>query len=380
MDRWYISVESRARGPFSDGQIRKKIQLGELSSETLMYREGDLDWRPVSQQSLWSPLLNEDFLHTYEPEKNSKVWVLLVENPLKRTDFQQQGPFRQTEVIERYDSGEVQPTDFVWRPGMEKWLRLKDMPELVLSRQPAVSFETEESGSTVHSNNLDNGQAYGSSDGLNKQKSKPLKNVDFHYESSSDVPVFINTYSIPEVEEPTIESLKPPTRSYEPKALGKLPSIALKKEKNKKNALRVLFALLFVSVFLLSALFIKKADFKNSSLVALKTRTQDFFDSMFTQAFTGSYLMISPSLIDKRIVGFQTDASAGTKVEVSVFNLKGKKIRLKNSLDTSAFVDIDLNGRAIFDISRFRLEGFQKYKLLAKMGRLKAKKSVLYVP
>jgi|GEM_PF-3251655 len=383
MDKWYISVQSRARGPFSDGQIRKKIQSGELVSETLMYREGDLDWRPLSQQSLWSPLLKEDFFHAYEPEANSKVWVLLVENPLKKKDFQQQGPFRQSEVIEKYDSGEVQPTDYIWRPGMQRWSNLKDMPELVLSRKPAVSFDSDTSSSTVEAKNLANKSIKASramDKTLGSEESKTSKKVKFHYESSSDVPVFISTYSLPEVEEVTIESLKPPKRSYEPEAVGMLPLISLKKEENKNRIVKLFLALILVSSLLLSVLVLKRTDFKNSSLVAFKTKTQEFFNSMFTQTFTGSYLMISPSLIDKKLIGFQTDASVGSKVEVSILNSDGREIRIKNSLDTSAFVAVDPEGRAIFDISRFRLKGFQKYTLLAKMGGLKAKKSVLYVP
>ncbi len=375
MNRWYISVQSKARGPFSDGQIRKKIQIGELVPETLIYREGDLDWRPLSQQSLWSPLLNEDFLHTYEPEQNSKIWVLLVENPLKKSDFQQQGPFRQSEVVEMYDSGEVQPTDYVWRPGMEKWLGLKNMPELVLSRKPAVNFNSNKTASTVEAKDLED-----RSRTLLNKGDKTSKKVQFHYESSSDVPVFISTYSLPEVEEHTIESLKPPTRSYEPDAIGMLPLISVKKEKNRDLMIKLSLALVLVSFLLLLALVISRVDYNNSSFSTLKTKTQSLFNSMFTQTFTGSYLMISPSLIDKKLIGFQTDASVGSKVEVSVLNSDGKKIRLKNSLDTSAIVAIDPKGRAIFDISRFRLKGFQKYTLFAKMGGLKAKKSVLYVP
>ena len=70
MDKWYISINSKARGPFSDGQIRDKIQKGELLAETLVYKEGALDWLPLNQQSLWSPMLKEDEGHSFVPEKN----------------------------------------------------------------------------------------------------------------------------------------------------------------------------------------------------------------------------------------------------------------------------------------------------------------------
>ena len=141
MDKWYISINSKARGPYSDGQIRERIQTGELVSDTLIYREGDLDWLPLRQQNLWSPMLKEDEGHSFIPSKDSKVWVLLVENPLKQGDFRQQGPFNQSDVIKKYDTGELQESDYVWRPGMKNWSKIKEMPELVLTRKRATRFE-----------------------------------------------------------------------------------------------------------------------------------------------------------------------------------------------------------------------------------------------
>ena len=65
MDKWYISINSKARGPYSSGQIREKIQKGDLLQDTLIYKEGDLDWLPLSQQSLWSSMLKEDEGHSF---------------------------------------------------------------------------------------------------------------------------------------------------------------------------------------------------------------------------------------------------------------------------------------------------------------------------
>lgn len=354
MEKWYISINSKARGPFSEGQIRQKVQKGDLTSETLIYKEGDLDWLPLKEQSLWSPMLNEDQGHSFTPSKDSKVWVLLVENPLKKGDFLQEGPFNQSSVIEKFDIGEVQETDYVWRPGMKKWSLIKDMPELVMARKQAKRF-AEDEVKTVHASDLET-----------PKKSKL-------FDSYADMPVFIEPYSKREVEDLSLEPLRPLESSPEDLKIKRLPSL-FKGLSQKKEITWFLVSIAAVFILGLSIGFVKPeifSSFKNTKRAVY---------SLFSPSYTASYLMISPSIVDKKIIRFRSDAKPGALIKVSVFNLSGQKMRLLNSSSKSTSVRIDAVGVGEVDLSAFDLNPFKNYSVVAKMGGLEAKKSVIYVP
>jgi hypothetical protein len=353
MDKWYISINSKARGPYSDGQIREKIQKGDLLPDTLIYKEGDLDWLPLSQQSLWSPMLKEDEGHSFVPSKNSKIWVLLVENPLKKGDFQQQGPFRQSEVIEKFDSGEVGESDYVWRPGMKEWKKLNAMPELILSRKAKTQFK-EEPLKETHAADL---------------KAPNVKAFD----SFADMPVFIEPYSKREVEEPIVKPLRPNLRKVKLSGAPYLPSLL--EEFNYKREVKIFLS--FVAMFFfvgLSIGLLKPEIFTN-----FKSSTRALY-SYFSPAYTASYLMIRPSVLDKKIIRFRSDAKKGASVSVSVRDLSGNSMSLIDTKSRAISLELDSAGVAEVNLNKFNLKPFKNYVVVAKMGGLEAKKSVIYVP
>ena len=90
--------------------------------------------------------------------------------------------------------------------------------------------------------------------------------------------------------------------------------------------------------------------------------------------------MIRPSVIDKKIIRFRSDAKKGAYVGVSVYDLSGNEMGLLESSKKSLFIPLDLTGVAEMNLGEFNLKPFKNYMVVAKMGRLEAKKSVTYVP
>lgn len=51
----------------------------------------------------------------------------------------QQGPLSQEELLQKKQSGEVQPSDLVWRQGMSDWVALSQVAELSGTASPSLS-------------------------------------------------------------------------------------------------------------------------------------------------------------------------------------------------------------------------------------------------
>jgi len=49
MDTWYIALNGQQQGPFSQAQIQQSLAIGAYSPETLVWRQGFDNWRPISQ-------------------------------------------------------------------------------------------------------------------------------------------------------------------------------------------------------------------------------------------------------------------------------------------------------------------------------------------
>lgn len=49
MDTWYIALNGQQQGPFSQAQIQQSLAIGTYSPETLVWRQGFDNWRPISQ-------------------------------------------------------------------------------------------------------------------------------------------------------------------------------------------------------------------------------------------------------------------------------------------------------------------------------------------
>lgn len=71
--QWYYSKNGTQFGPVGEGELRSKINSGEISSVDLVWREGMSDWLPVTKVSEFSaaPALASPSQPTVYPTANS---------------------------------------------------------------------------------------------------------------------------------------------------------------------------------------------------------------------------------------------------------------------------------------------------------------------
>lgn len=360
MDKWYVSLGSKARGPFSDSQMRDKIKKGDLKANTLVYKEGAIDWLPLEEQKIWSPTFSNDqgmgFTEDKAPLNNS--WVLLVENPIKKGDYQQQGPFTQKKILEKLDIGEVHLNDYCWTKGMKGWVKLVDMPELSLARKNSIKFKEPQKASAVHSKDLESE--------LKNQRSPFL----------SDLPDFIEPQNTVEADE-SIQALRSNTYEGTLRKPKFLPS--LKNELNLKRQTRLFLGLVIILfVAGLSLGYLNQPALKKSLSWVKEKRAM--VNSFFTPNVVASYLMVKPSILDKKIIRFKTDAPKGSKILIRVESLSGSSMLHTQSKRHYTYAKVENAGVAEFDLSSFDLKPFKNYFIHAQMAGLKAKKQVTFVP
>ena len=200
-------------------------------------------------------------------------------------------------------------------------------------------------------------------------------NADKAFESFSDMPVFIEPYSEAMVEEPSIKVMRPAPRKTKVGAskTKRLPSLF--EEFEYKREVKIFLSLCVLVFFVgLSIGLLNPGVFTN-----MKLTTRAVY-SFFSPSYTASYLMIRPSVLDKKVIRFRSDAKKGAYVGVSVIDPSGNVMSIKGSSGRSFDLPLDAAGVAEINLSKFNLSPFKNYVVVAKMGGLEAKKSVIYVP
>ena len=90
--------------------------------------------------------------------------------------------------------------------------------------------------------------------------------------------------------------------------------------------------------------------------------------------------MVKPSILNKKIIRFKTDAPEGSLIRVSLESLSGDPIKHVETEKLYVHAEVKNAGVAEFDLSVFDLKPFKNYFVYAQMGGLKAKKQVTFVP
>jgi hypothetical protein len=102
---------------------------GRLRALDLVFRDGDLEWKPLASfAELRTP---ERPKIEAQPEMSPEItphiaWVVL--RPAGGS-YSQEGPFSTATVIDGLASGQFVYSQFAWRPGLDQWTRLGNLPE-----------------------------------------------------------------------------------------------------------------------------------------------------------------------------------------------------------------------------------------------------------
>jgi hypothetical protein len=348
MNKWYVSISNKAKGPYSDLQVRDKITSGELKADTLSYKEGEPDWLPLEKQDIWTPGFTPK--HPLET-KDSKDWVLLVESPLKKGDFEQQGPFTDTEVKEKIKIGEVHLKDFCWKPGMATWKPLFESYELGLPRKDKITF-------------------------VEDQKEEPARSSDFapKLEVLSQMPAFIEPEGV--VPSDTETSVENDPEVVKKKSLRRrlLPPI----EQVQQPQEVIIYLALVTALFLGS--FYTGFKYNQNILKGVQTLGQGLVSitkAVLPSAPTVSYVFLRELPLTRGTLLVKTDAPQGAPVTARVYDDGGKLVRtIKNKQGLS--LKTNKNGEVFLGLGQFNVSKGKSYLVTAQVGSLKAKKNYTY--
>ncbi len=396
MNKWYISIQNKARGPFTDLQMQKKIEDGEIIGGTLTYKEGDTDWLPLEKQEIWMSAKKKTENSASKPI--GKQWILLVENSEQKGQFLQKGPFDEAEVRALIAKDEVQLKDYCWKPGMSDWKLLFETVELGLSRKPKIEFEKK---------TLDIAKTTEEEQQQQELELEPLPQLEMDLKSEELYRAEENDVAsaIPEVElemalpkgkfideaittsqDLVVSSVIPERLSVEPTNIeNQVPAEILNKKQNLFSS-RVFWSFLVLAVFgggVLQGYYKPAANLISPNLYSSSSLINTF--SSIKKVFIkpnrpkASYVMIKQLYSNPKSILVRSDAKAGEKIKIRVLNAKKKPVMIKgDALKDSMYVETNTFGEAFVDVSRFDIAQDVKYVVSAEIGNLKADKTYIY--
>jgi hypothetical protein len=144
-DSFFVSHGGQPQGPFSKGDLKKKLKAGEIDFTDYLWLPGDEEWR----------MLASFFSVDFPPPKDPPPGVAVTEHKekkLKEREFAQEtfaqdlgisneaiwflyrdntkfGPYRFLELVRLLQTNACSRDDFVWKPGFDDWTRLRACPE-----------------------------------------------------------------------------------------------------------------------------------------------------------------------------------------------------------------------------------------------------------
>jgi uncharacterized RDD family membrane protein YckC len=101
--KYFVMTNERREGPFTEGQLRERIQAGEVHAQTPVWHKGLEKWKPCG--NLFGDM----------PELDS--WYAMV-------DGRHEGPMTPRVFQNEVRAGRVTAATVVWRTGMPRWRRL----------------------------------------------------------------------------------------------------------------------------------------------------------------------------------------------------------------------------------------------------------------
>lgn len=385
MNKWYISIQNKARGPFTDLQMNKKIEAKEIEALTLTYKEGDTDWLPLEKQDIWLEAKKKTADQSQPVQASSAElvnddWILLVEDSKKKGQFLQRGPFNDKKVRELIASGEVQLKDYCWKPGMSDWKLLFETVELGLSRKPKVEFKADvEKALQVEIENSDQEQQELDLDPL-PQLEMELSDKTVSATQGMD---FNNNELSYKKEEFLISEMKPENLSKDPiKNVPKYENVARKRNYNKGSFFsnRVFLSFLILAIFAGGVFqgfknpetFIKPNIFQTGSLTNGLESIKDLFTK--PEVPKASYVMIKQLYSNPKSILVRSDAKSGEIVKVIVKDKNKNLINLIGSTENTLDVETNIFGEAFIDMSKFDMLEDSVYIVSAQIGNLEAEK------
>lgn len=139
---YFVSQKGTSHGPFSRAELKKRLQSGDLSFTDYVWMPDAEEWR----------MLAAFFMADFPPPKDPPAGVKIDEKKLKERQYGGEtfsqdlgisnesiwflyrdntkfGPYRFLEIVRLLQTNASSRDDFVWKPGFEDWMRVKQCPE-----------------------------------------------------------------------------------------------------------------------------------------------------------------------------------------------------------------------------------------------------------
>jgi len=116
---WFIFGSGQVSGPFSSSEVKQKVLMG-MGPDALIWDEAIAQWQPLQA---WLSV-NQTQQPPIRGVGTSEVWHYAIQN-------EQKGPFELAVIIKMVKSGEIPLTARFWTPGLQQWVGLDLLPQIV---------------------------------------------------------------------------------------------------------------------------------------------------------------------------------------------------------------------------------------------------------
>ncbi len=128
--KWFARRDLSPVGPYSEDDVRRRMLVGEISPEDLLWKDGENVWRAAIEWSEFKRLHVPAYQFVAGIQSSDEAWIVLKKTG---TGFRTLGPWSQKMILQKIQEGEVSQTDHVWMKGMSGWARIASRPDFFTS-------------------------------------------------------------------------------------------------------------------------------------------------------------------------------------------------------------------------------------------------------
>ncbi len=134
MPRWYVSIDSKASGPFETADVVESIRQRKYVLVDLVFQEGGTLWQSFDEvgefKLIFDELKSSDESRSKAGSHLNHPWVVLKKVKDSGPDkYLQEGPYSSDEIISQISKGKLQYSDYAWKKTFDKWVRIGFIPE-----------------------------------------------------------------------------------------------------------------------------------------------------------------------------------------------------------------------------------------------------------
>jgi hypothetical protein len=121
MAKWFTFHNERVEGPFSTDELKQKVSMGSVSSESMVWGQAQSNWKPLSW---WQSHLDE-LLSKLQNNFDDRLWHFAIRG-------QSHGPMSRKQLISELKKIAGDANDaLIWTKGMENWAAIHEFHDLM---------------------------------------------------------------------------------------------------------------------------------------------------------------------------------------------------------------------------------------------------------